>query len=157
MPDALDEQILDLIETKLKTITVANGFATTITDAYRAMEETPPARRADADRPFVEIRHILGDPRWHIRGAYQFLMDVDLLLVADQGDAAIRAFVADVLKLLDDNTRWDDGSTKLADRTMVTGAVIQEPEVQKRDAQAYVSFAVVFFADINDLTAVKEI
>jgi len=157
MPDALEEQILDLIETKLETITVANGFATTITDAYRASTGTPPLKRADADRPFIEIRRIECPRRWFIRGAMECRMEIDLVLVTDQNDATIRALMADVLKLIDDNTRWNDGSANLADRTWIVSASFPEPEANLRQSLGFVKFTVKFYEDINDATAVKAI
>jgi len=154
---ALEEQILEVVETKLETIDTGNGFRTTITEAYRALAGTPPLSRADADRPFIEIRHAITTPRWHIRGANEGILEVNLILVTDQDDDTIRNLLADATEVIDANTLWNDGSSNLADRTWVGERQGHEPEIDLAHVSASLQFFVKYYEDRTDIGKVKAI
>ena len=161
MTTPLDEQLEDLVVTKLLTITTGAGYEQTVANAYRASDVPAPAEIPPADCPAVQVRRLEKRPRFHLRGAEEFLLLLDLVCVVDAAaadhDEAIQDLVNDVKKLVYANPRWNNGSADLAVRSWVSGETIHEAEVDEATRTGVVTVAIKARADRTNLAAVKEI
>lgn len=150
MPNSLDEQILDVVAAKVALI---SG----VTTVRRALVGPAPLEVQTSELNLVEIRHLRTTPRWHIRGAYECIAQVELCAVTAQADHTIRNLVADLLDMVDTYNRWNDGSSNLAERSWTGEVEIHEPEVSESVATATLQVFIKFYSDRTDPTAVKEI
>jgi hypothetical protein len=154
MANALDEQILALVATKLATITVANGYSQTVTGVGR-----PPTDLFDvgtSDLPYLIVREKSRTGRWHLRGAEEFELEVEVLCLAATR-TAVANLIADVKKCALANEFWNDGSSNLARETTFPDDRVHEVEVDEEVQSGSVRFRVLARASVSDPTATKAI
>jgi len=163
MATSIDERILDLIVTKLATITTGNGYEQTVSSAniWRATSSPQPM---ESTPPSLEVRHVDTAMEPHLRGAIECLMNVVIICSAayDAADEAISDLVGDVVKLVLANKRWNDGSVNLAVRTWMGSPEIHETETGggvggDSPTTGAVPFTILFRVDATNPFAIKEI
>lgn len=114
------EKLFALVETKMKAITIANGFSFDMKGVFRSQEEAIDVQ----EHPSVIIEDLGEDSRFHIRKAYENRVHVSIQMVEhDYDDEKIPIKVAEVLstikKQIVANEFWNDGSEDLAVATVV--------------------------------------
>jgi hypothetical protein len=161
MSTALDEQIMDLVVAKVATITTGNGYEQTVASAsiFRASDSPTPAEIAVASCPAVQVRRLSKVTRFHLRGAEEFTLTLNLLCVVDASaaddDEAIQDLVNDVKKLVYANLLWNDGSSNLAARTWIVGETIHEAQVGEVTRTAIVTISIKARSSRSNPAAVK--
>jgi len=154
MPNALKEQIAARVATKLATITVANGYSQTVLAVHR-----PPVglfTLGAADCPALIQREEIVSPRWHIRGAEELTLDVEILCVATT-PTLVANLMADVKKLVNGNLYWNDGVADLAWRTRIIADRQHESETSEAIESGRIVIRISADASLSDPTAVKPI
>jgi hypothetical protein len=159
MASSLYEQLMDLVATKLATITVANGYEQTVVGVHR-----PPIALFDletADLPALLVRQEDNAPRFHLRGAEEFVLEVEVICAVD-GEAADKAealsdLVADVKKLAHLNRYWNNGAANLARRTRITDGAHHETEVTEYVESAVVRFQIMARSDLKNPYIKKDV
>jgi len=159
MATALDEQVLDLVVSKLATITIANGYEETVLGVHR-----PPVDLFDlaaADCPALIVRKKTKLTESNLRLAEDLDLEVEVLCAVDGSAAdvheALTDLVADVKKLVHANRLWNNGSSNLAVATRLVEDRIHETEVQEDVASAVVRFLVQARADLANPYVTKTI
>lgn len=154
MAAELSEQILALVAVKLATITVGNGYSQTVAGVAR-----PPTDLFDlaaSDLPHLIVRQENKSPRWHIRGAEEFVLEVEVL-VAALTLTDVANLIGDVKKCVIANEFWNNGAANLARGTTVVDDRVHEVEVEEEFASGVVRLQVIARASLSDPTAVKAI
>lgn len=154
MAKDLADRILDLIETKLAAITVAGGYQVTVAGVHR-----PPLAHHDIPAtPAISVRRLPPKAsRWHIRGAEEFQLQVQLILVADT-DEVLSQLMSDVRKVIAANLRWNDGSEDLAVRTWFDDDNQHEEEVVDLTPRTgRIAITIMARASVTDPSQVKVI
>lgn len=157
MPSSIEERLLDLVVSKLATITVANGYQETVLSVTRASDEPGPLELSTAELPALQVRHLQTRKRLHLRGAYECVMDLDVVCMTEQDDELLSDLKADVKKVLQANRRWNDGIENLARRTWTTDPLSHEVEVPEGISTAVIPCAIVFRVDATNPYLVKAI
>lgn len=155
----LEEQIRELVAAKLATITIANGYN------QNATVHRPPVAVMDlgaADCPALSLRTSRRNLRPHLRGAEEFLLEVDVLCAvantsAPASDEALAKLMADVRHLVYANPRWHDGSKFLAVKSWIPEDRVHETEVLEATISSFVRFIIKARSSQSDLTAVKDV
>lgn len=149
----LADRILDLIETKLAAISVAGGYQVTVAGVHR-----PPLAHQDIPNlPAISLRRLPPkSSRWHLRGAEEFQLQVQLICVADDDDT-LSQLMADARKVVLANLRWNDGAQDLAVRTWLDDDNQHEEEVDETPRTGRLAFTVMARADLTNPTEPKAI
>lgn len=156
MAASLEEQILDVVVTKLATITTGNGYQQTVLAANVKRPPEAISTFKATDCPGVSVRFEDKDCRYHLRDAEEFVLRVNLQ-VAATSDVLLRALVADVKKLIYANLVWNNGSANLARRTWIVEDGPHETEVDEGVVSASIHFSILARAALSDPTTVKAI
>ena len=164
MTAALDGRIGDVVETKLLTITIANGYQTTVVSVDRP--PVAPEDKAPSELPAISVREGAKQSRTHLRDAEEMRIPFDLILTVEVEDGdddgavarhVLKTLFADVKKLIYANLRWNDGAENLAVRTWIESDTIHELEVVRDRMTARVTMIVLARASTSDPTAVKAV
>lgn len=159
MATSIEERLLDLIVTKLATITTGNGYEQTVLQVTRASMPEPPMEVPANKIPALQLRHITTTKQPQLRGAYECLAEMEVICIAaqDATNEQLADLMADVEKVLNANKRWFDGAVNLARRTFVSGTVVHETETGESPATGSVPFVVLYRVDALDPYALKDI
>lgn len=154
MPTSIRQQIIDLVQARLQTITVANGYNTEIgaTKVFR-WRDTTPVSFSDSELPAINFRDrreksidILM-PRVQ---EHELTIEADVITSTATVDDKVRAGIADIIKAIGTDTRWTNGSAvKLALRTLLNPdqGPSNQMDVQhegKKVGAAQVTFVIVY-------------
>ena len=156
MASALDQQILDVIVTKLAAITTGNGYQQTVLAAN--IHRPPQSLRefSAGECPGLSVRLESKENEYDLRGSEELLIGVNIQCAATSA-VLLRALISDVKKLAYANKRWNDGSANLALRTWIDEDFAHEPEVEEAVVTGSVHLTIKARADQTDPTAVKAI
>jgi hypothetical protein len=157
---SIEERILDLVKTKLEAITTGAGFEQTVQQVTRASGPEQPMEVPANKIPALQIRHLQTACAPHLRGAIECLMEVEIICIADQdaADEKLSDLMADVVKVIQANKRWDaGGGTFLARRTWVGNPIVHETEITETPVTGSVPFSIVFRVDATNPYATKEV
>jgi hypothetical protein len=161
MATSIEERILDLMESKLEAISVGTGGEQSVVTVTRASQAKPVMQFTTAELPGLQIRHIETATVPHLRGALECQMNIEIIcaVVGDAADEALSDLIADVLKVLEANKRWDaGGSNFLARRTWIVNWGKHEDELPGPNPQTgFVTVAILIRVDATNPFAVKEI
>lgn len=160
MATSIEERILDLVKTKLEGITTGAGFEQTVLQVKRASGSEHPMEVPADKIPALQVRHLQTVSAPHLRGAIECLMEVEIICIADQDatDEKLSDLMADVVKVIQANKRWDaGGSNFLARRTWVGSPIVHETEVTESPVTGAVPVTIVFRVDATNPYATKEI
>lgn len=159
MTKPLDEQIIDVVKTKLAAITVAGGYQT---DMAAGRVHWPPVGDLEFDEsdssqlPAIIIRRASKATRWHLRGAEEMVLRLSLTAVATTYDAAL-VLMSDILKAVNANERWNNGSADLAVRTWLDENDAPAFDEQNNLHYGHLLISIKTYADLTNPTAVKAI
>lgn len=154
MANSLKEQIGALVATKLATITTGNGYSQTVVAVHR-----PPIGLFEleaSDCPALIQREEVVTPRWHIRGAEELTLDIEILCVATT-PTLVANLMADVKKLVNSNLYWNNGSINLAWRTRIVADRQHESEVEEEMESGRIVIRISADASLSDPTSVKSV
>lgn len=156
MPTSVEERVADTIVTKLKTITIANGYQQDV--AAGSVFWPPVGVQAVnvSEMPAIILMRLSKDARDHIRDATEFQQPYRALCVASTPEACA-ALRGDVRKLIYANTVWNDGSENLARRTWITDDRAHEFKTTRARHSGSLEFMVLVRVDKADPTKVKAI
>jgi hypothetical protein len=160
MPSSLDERLLDLVVSKIEGITVGNGYEETVLPAnIHRGQVIAPQEIGAADCPAVCVYVAAIDSRWHLRGADEMTITVDLIGITDAagGDEALADLLTDLKKLVYANKFWNDGSANLARRSWVVEDDRHEVEVAEATLSGRVRFLALVRADRSDPYSLKAV
>lgn len=151
MPTPLKEQLLDLVVTKLQAIAIASGYEETVT-VYRPSAPAAPLDFAAAQLPAIIVCEVEHRTRWHIRGAEECILMLDIKCCvsspsAGAHDETLQDLIADVKKVVYANRLWNDGSANLAVRSWIEQDLAHEPEVSEAIGTGGVRVAIKYRAD----------
>lgn len=159
MTKPLDDQILDLIATKVAAMTVIGGYQTDM-EASRvhrpAVGELEFSSDDLEDGPQVSIRRGARMPRVHLRGAEEFILKVDIKVTAETYDEA-SALMGDLVKLIGANKLWNNGSANLAAKSWIEENDLQDFDVEASESVGQMTLCVKAYADVSNPTSVKVI
>lgn len=154
---SVEERILDQIVTRLQAITVGGGYEQTVIRVTRASVAPAPLEVPAAELPALQVRHIATRDREHLRDAYEFVMDVQIVVIVAQGDERLADLKADVEKVVHANRRWHDGTEYLARRTWINDPISHETEVQEQESTAVIPLSIVARHRSNSPYVVKAV
>lgn len=159
MTAPLDEQILDLVETKLAGITVVNGYQTAMVAGriHRPAVGELEFESSDADQvPAITVRRASRVSRWHLRGAEEFVLKVAITAIAATREAVF-VLMSDILKLVSANEAWNNGSSNLAVRSWIEENDSPDFDVENDLYYGHLLIAIKGYADLTNPTVVKAI
>jgi len=128
MATSVRETILDRVVTQLATITTGGGYEQTLTKVYR-----PQVAVLDiAQFPCVVVRDLGDEARWHLRGAYENTMTLELLAYVEKGDGddrseALSDLIADIVKLCAADETWNANARRSWVMAVVTSIEAEKP------------------------------
>lgn len=131
-------------------------YEVSVAQATRASAPPAPIDTNPDDMPAVQVRHIRTQERFHVRGAYECRMQVDIVCIVEQSDETLADLIGAVKKVVEANEVWSDG-TALAISTEILETVSHETEVAEVDGTAIVSVEVLFRVKVDDPYTVKAI
>jgi len=148
--DDIRQKIVDEIETRIGTITTGNGYETNVGSnvaVWRDMERAPfPSDNLDAanvkDVTTVETREE------QAMGTTQHTLTVHVEFATQQTsiatDAHLRKILADIIKAIGTDRRWNDGTENLAWDTRVVSTAIDVKQVEEIIGGGQLVFEVVY-------------
>jgi hypothetical protein len=148
MTSPLEEQILSLFGTKAAAISVAGGYQTDM-DSDRVLRAVGEREFDDTDEeqvPAICYRRGEKVDRWHLRGAIELILKIDVKVVAaTYAEAA--ALLGDVVKLVEANPLWNNGSSNLAARTWVENVDLPDFEAESNLHFGQLTLCIKAYAD----------
>jgi hypothetical protein len=160
MASSVEERLLDLVVSKLAGITVGNGYEETVLAAnIHRGQDIAPQEIGASDCPAACVRIASISTRWHLRGAEEILMELDLIGVVDAagGDEALADLMADFRKLVYANKFWNDGSENLARRSWVIEDERYEVEVAEATLSGRVRVGILTRVDRSNPYSLKAV
>jgi hypothetical protein len=133
------ETIIDAVTTKLATISVANSYEQNVAVVYRPAVEPE-------QFPCVLVSDMGDEVRWHLRGAYENIINLDLIAHVEKGypadrQEALSDLVADIVKACMADETWSSN----ARQTWIAGiANIEDSPAMPRMGRAVVSLRIQY-------------
>lgn len=159
MTAPLDDQILNLLETKAAAISIAGGYQTDMA-ADRVHRPAVGELEFSSDEleegPQITIRRGSRATRLHLRGAEEFVLKVDIRVTAATEEEA-SALMGDLVKLIAANQLWNNGSSNLAAKTWIEENDLQDFDVDAAEAVGQMTVCIKGYADVTDPTSAKAI
>ena len=159
MAKTIDEQLLDLLETKVAAIATSGGYQTDMAADrvhFPCVGELEFSADELEDGPQITIRRASKAVRTHIRGAHEITLKVDIRITAASRDE-LTAVMGDLVKLAKANALWNNGSINLAAKTWWEEDDAQDNEVDEAALVGQMLLCVKQYADATNPTAVKAI
>lgn len=159
MTAPLEEQILDVIVAKLAAMSVAGGYQTAMS-SDRVHRPAVGEREYSADEledgAHISVRRAEKVSRYHLRGADEFILKVEIRATAATY-AALVILLADILECVETNNRWHDGAANLAVRSWVEENDTPDFDESATEHFGQVLVCVKAYADLTNPAAVKAI
>lgn len=138
MPDPIQQQIIDAIDTRFKTILVTNGYATNIGQHVTWWKESPLAL---ADLPGMNLK----DPD-EIRipgcGIYERTLNIQIEASVSGSDSpeTARLIEADIEKAIFVDNRWSD----LASNTEIGASIKEAAQKENKISKVTLSMEILY-------------
>jgi len=138
---SLRQQIVDAIEARLRTITIANGYLTNAGQHVYVWKTIP---MADGDLPAIVIydRGESVNQAWSTLEAYCYdlVVDIEAMASGSAADDTIRNVVADIDKACRTDLRW----STLAKHTVIESVEIELTQGEKLTAGAQITLRITY-------------
>ena len=142
MADSIRQSIINAIDARLKTITIANSYET---DLGRNVFEHRTTALGDSELPGINFRDVGCDVSEEDvaigQHGYELIMEAEILVKEGSTTAVqIRKMIADVIKAIGVDPRWGN----LAVRTSPVSDSLKFEQSEKIIAGALLTFPIIF-------------